>query len=168
MNVSKVAVAAFFSFALCQAHAAVLNYSITVAPGGWFGTGAPFGITNSTELAGSITVDNALSGIAALEAFSLTTGTKTWTKADYQGTGGLTFDGSGNLVSFGLEPFVSGAQDMYIYANNTFAVHDGPTWAFCNGCVSFQAAPVPEPETYAMLLAGLGLLGFMARGKKSA
>jgi len=27
-------------------------------------------------------------------------------------------------------------------------------------------APVPEPETYAMMLAGLGLLGFMARGRK--
>ena len=32
----------------------------------------------------------------------------------------------------------------------------------------FLTAVVPEPETYAMLLAGLGLLGFMARrGKKS-
>ena len=29
-------------------------------------------------------------------------------------------------------------------------------------------APIPEPETYAMLLAGLGLLGFMARGKNNA
>jgi len=28
-------------------------------------------------------------------------------------------------------------------------------------------APVPEPETYAMLLAGLGLLGFAARRKKA-
>lgn len=31
-----------------------------------------------------------------------------------------------------------------------------------------SAAPVPEPETYAMMLAGLGLVGFMARRKKSA
>lgn len=30
------------------------------------------------------------------------------------------------------------------------------------------AAPVPEPETYAMLLAGLGLLGLMAGRSKSA
>jgi hypothetical protein len=27
---------------------------------------------------------------------------------------------------------------------------------------------VPEPETYAMLLAGLGLVGFAARRKKQA
>jgi len=29
-------------------------------------------------------------------------------------------------------------------------------------------APVPEPKTYAMMMAGLGLLGFMAKRKKSA
>ena len=27
---------------------------------------------------------------------------------------------------------------------------------------------IPEPETYAMLLAGLGLLGFIARRRKTA
>jgi hypothetical protein len=30
----------------------------------------------------------------------------------------------------------------------------------------FAPSPVPEPETYAMLLAGLGLLGFMAKRRK--
>jgi hypothetical protein len=29
-------------------------------------------------------------------------------------------------------------------------------------------APVPEPETYALMLAGLGLVGFMARSRKTA
>ncbi|GJI94559.1 hypothetical protein RugamoR57_12770 [Duganella caerulea] len=32
---------------------------------------------------------------------------------------------------------------------------------------TYTAAPVPEPETYAMLLAGLGLMGVVARRRKS-
>jgi hypothetical protein len=41
-------------------------------------------------------------------------------------------------------------------------------WAVRDGDVA--AAPIaaaPEPETYAMLLAGLGLMGFMARRRKN-
>jgi len=30
----------------------------------------------------------------------------------------------------------------------------------------YFGAPVPEPETYAMILAGLGLLGFFARRRE--
>jgi len=38
-----------------------------------------------------------------------------------------------------------------------------------NGTVNFyEVAAVPEPETYAMFLAGLGLMGFVARRKKNA
>jgi hypothetical protein len=33
--------------------------------------------------------------------------------------------------------------------------------------ISLQAQIVPEPETYAMFLAGLGLVGFMARRKQT-
>ncbi len=33
--------------------------------------------------------------------------------------------------------------------------------------VNFQAAPVPEPETYAMLLAGLGLMGAVVRRRRA-
>ena len=37
-----------------------------------------------------------------------------------------------------------------------------------HGQVAAIGNPIPEPETYAMLLAGLGLLGFIARGRKTA
>jgi hypothetical protein len=34
--------------------------------------------------------------------------------------------------------------------------------------VAVSLAPVPEPETYAMMLAGLGLMGFIARRRKQS
>ena len=40
------------------------------------------------------------------------------------------------------------------------------SFAFGPNGMSLTINPVPEPETYAMLLAGLGLLGFVARRKK--
>jgi hypothetical protein len=35
------------------------------------------------------------------------------------------------------------------------------------GGAVMMAAPVPEPETYGMMLGGLGLLGFLARRRKA-
>ena len=37
----------------------------------------------------------------------------------------------------------------------------------CDTCPINNIYPVPEPETYAMFMAGLGLLGFIARRRKS-
>ena len=35
------------------------------------------------------------------------------------------------------------------------------------GEIDSLAAPIPEPETYAMFMAGLGLMGFIARRRKN-
>ncbi|SFH44465.1 PEP-CTERM protein-sorting domain-containing protein/MYXO-CTERM domain-containing protein [Nitrosospira sp. Nsp14] len=37
-----------------------------------------------------------------------------------------------------------------------------------HGQIAVIGSPIPEPEMYAMLLAGLGLLGFIARRRKTA
>jgi hypothetical protein len=57
-------------------------------------------------------------------------------------------------------------------ATGTFLVDGGSetlsdnTWRAPVSGEVVSASPVPEPETYAMLLAGLGLLGFAARRRK--
>jgi hypothetical protein len=39
--------------------------------------------------------------------------------------------------------------------------------AFINSSTTSALAPVPEPETYALMLAGLGLVGFIARSRRN-
>lgn len=63
-------------------------------------------------------------------------------------TGKLSLLATGNVIGAG------GSYAGSITATPTFA---GP-----------PVSPVPEPETYAMMLAGLGLLGFAARRKAKA
>lgn len=53
--------------------------------------------------------------------------------------------------------------DGTLLSGYTLSSQSGFNWLNAFGPVT---APVPEPETYAMLLAGLGLLGFAARRRK--
>lgn len=67
--------------------------------------------------------------------------------------------GNHTLNVYGLENCCDGGQNAQFKIGNgvatTFSAHDG------------LIAAVPEPETYAMMLAGLGLVGFMSRRKKA-
>lgn len=76
----------------------------------------------------------------------------------------------GNLVE-GFSPSQATFDANNIYINlNTAMWHAHPMASMGDPfrdkiamTVSFASAPVPEPETYAMLLAGLGLMGTIAR-----
>lgn len=65
---------------------------------------------------------------------------------------------------------------QYAFSHAEFSVNNGNNITiqatnipsgFSDSTVAIRA-PVPEPESYAMLLAGLGLMGFMVRRKKTA
>lgn len=48
----------------------------------------------------------------------------------------------------------------------TWSGPNGVNWA-TSGTPSVSMAPVPEPETYAMFLAGLGIIGMIAKRRKN-
>lgn len=56
------------------------------------------------------------------------------------------------------------AGDYYLAVSGNLVSADAASFG---GAVSL-AAPVPEPETYGMMLAGLGVVGFLARRRKAA
>ncbi len=61
--------------------------------------------------------------------------------------------------------FIAGTNTLDFIVNNACCGYN-PTGLRVE--MTGMAAPIPEPETYALMLAGLGLLGIAARRKKSA
>ncbi len=69
----------------------------------------------------------------------------------------------GDLAPEGLIAYTSGNRYFLAIANEG-VLEDGIT----GSTTLYGITPVPEPETYAMMLAGLGLVGFMGRRRKTA
>lgn len=60
-----------------------------------------------------------------------------------------------------------GAGGFYFWAGPNYSP-PGMQIAFSGDRIAFDAAPIPEPETWALLLAGLGVVGFIARRRLRA
>lgn len=79
----------------------------------------------------------------------------------------FTFDGVQSWNFSG--PLLAGSHDVQVVVANNFSGSYRGTLYFTPGVLdttSLTAAPVPEPESYAMMLAGLGALGFLARRRQ--
>lgn len=104
----------------------------------------------------------------------------TWFIVELLGAGRLfvseTFGLPAQCCTIGDPPFMStinahGSTDASIQSSQGFFSNSMPgNYAYNNltpGVWSMkEVASIPEPSTYAMLLAGLGIIGFMARNKQ--
>jgi PEP-CTERM motif len=167
-------VAAFFS-AVLPAQAAVQNYSFTgVLDSGYY---------NGETYSGSFSFDDAIVDNTGLDIVNLisfdmsflNTNFTLANAADYPTTlPDVSFqDGSFLGLSLSIDSvtpnagftFVAGSVD----SSDAFLAVDTNLGLTGAGNVAYSlTAPVPEAETYAMLLAGLGVMGAAARRRKSA
>lgn len=140
---------------------------------------AYFGDTFGPGNSGGTFADQFTFTVAGTTGWTLDAIVASITRTDATGlaiTGVSLYDASDTLLTSGTS-WLSGpidlwsnsannlsAGDYYLQVNGT-VVSDGA--ASFGGAVSL-AAPVPEPATYGMLLAGFGALGVLARRRKSA
>lgn len=140
--------------------------SFALAPGQLAGAGNNF---FSDKFTFSVTGLNDLSALATSLKPSINSGL-TLTGFSLGNASGILFQGALDLVNYTAQDqawsLASGATPLA--AGNYFLQIDGYVAAPTGGSYSgiLAVTPVPEPETYGMLLAGLALLGFMARRRK--
>ncbi len=92
--------------------------------------------------------------------------------------GQITFSGiyaiQGANQSLGLSMFINTNAQMYASSNysNTNGIQltlpTGVSYTSDSGVFLANISPVPEPESYAMMLAGLGLIGLMVHRRKKS
>jgi hypothetical protein len=117
----------------------------------------------------TFTLDGNANGIGGVFDFDLSYGMHLdLTSVSLSGTGiaGSIFDYTpldfsfGNLVAGSYSLVVSG-----VVTGNPLNAKDGNVWY--EGTLTTVAAPVPEPETIAMMALGLGVVGGIARRRKA-
>lgn len=132
------------------------------------------GVFNGETFSGQFSFDAALTGVGneyqAVDSVNLSFHSQAYTQinaaavpevAFADGTFlGLSFTVESSDPTFSLVPGITSVAEAYF----GYAPSMGGSGF---GSVTYTLMPVPEPEAYAMLLAGLGLVGWAARRKHS-
>lgn len=129
---------------------------------------APFNFATGYAI---FSADSLGSNWTAVKDFDLTIGNAHYTRSDV----GVDLRARGAFVGGLLNDFRAinnGTNDFWIYLNNTqstgliyASVSKFGFWESYD--IKQTVSAVPEPETYGMFLAGLGLLGVVARRRKA-
>ena len=133
-----------------------LNYQLfgtnavpTFGPGGTIsGTGSPIQLASGSLVSGSTGTINGLPGAGATVTFNAAASPFYLSPA------------SSAFYNIALTSFIN-AEGTVTPTANGFMIDNG-------GGSQHFAAPIPEPETYALMMAGLGVMGFVARRRKKA
>lgn len=168
---------AFVLVASAAAQATTFNFSYSFTDGNKV-TGSFDGTANGNLVTGlshiSVSLNgNAFSGSGSLSAYSFDIQKSEWTENAV-----VSFDGLHSNFGFS-DGHPNDKGDIFLlipYDKSTTEVAQlilaggGDSTDFGGDIVAanWTVTAVPEPETYAMLLAGLGLVGFAARRRKQA
>lgn len=155
---------------LCTASAQAADYKLTFTASGfgWPGVPAPQNVVTGSFIYSA----NMGSGLwAELKAVDLTIDGHVYTLAEIKAdlffgkpVIGVPVSGVAGVTQLTDDFYFFPVDHYFVYAASNRAY----VWSTSDVTVfTTQISAVPEPETYAMLLAGLGLMGFAARRRKA-
>ncbi len=149
------------------------------SPGLWLGNFAPgdkllstkadVGATGPVSLAFNSPVQGVGAQIQAFSSGSFTASIEAFNSSNAS-LGSFTLDGNSNAKADNSAIFIGILSNAVDISKVVFGVPvaTGNLQDFLINGPRVQVTPVPEPEAYAMLMAGLGLLGFIARRRRKS
>lgn len=130
-----------------------------------FNFGVPLAVGGSINLIKGFSFSSLEDGGVVLDSITGTTKSSTLEDGEIRNT--FTYRAS----QAGALPFTFTGNSFTLIASGTAFGPSSSYSGIVNATPAFASppvSPVPEPETYAMMLAGLGVLGFVARRKAKA
>lgn len=151
----------------------VLSGTIAISNDG--PTEADFNVSATGQIVGDVIGNSLVASDSVIKHFTLSAGdANTVTLQPWTVSNSLTLSSNAALAAFtGAGTFyhalLTGNSEADAWGNGNFtSTPELLMNGYAKVTYTYEVAPVPEPETYAMMLAGLALVGGIARRRKSA